>query len=86
MQTDLMVRPSSFVASGLTLKEFGNIHLFKFNDDLHERKSNLLEKKKASLLTTEEEAEYAGILDLERIFTLINAQLATKAKWCAIVS
>jgi hypothetical protein len=41
-------------------------------------------KKKANSLTVEEEAEYAGICDLERIFTLINAQLAAKSQWCPL--
>ena len=33
------------------------------------------------MLTLEEEAEYTGISELQRIFTLINAQLAAKSKW-----
>jgi hypothetical protein len=35
----------------------------------------LSEKKKAGLLTTEEDAELAGILELDRIFTLLNAKI-----------
>jgi hypothetical protein len=35
----------------------------------------LLEKRKAGLLTPEEEAEYAGIAELERIVTFVNAKL-----------
>jgi hypothetical protein len=46
------------------------------------RFEELLEKKKADILSPEEEAEYAGISELERIFTLINAQLAAKSKCC----
>jgi hypothetical protein len=32
------------------------------------------------MLTLEEEAEYIGISELQRIFTLINAQIAAKSK------
>ncbi|MEH2166694.1 MAG: hypothetical protein V7K41_08470 [Nostoc sp.] len=46
------------------------------------RCANYESKKKADALTPEEEAEYVGISELERIFTLINAQLAAKSKWC----
>ncbi|RCJ40138.1 hypothetical protein A6770_38005 [Nostoc minutum NIES-26] len=82
MTTQLMVQPSSLISSGIRMSEFGNIYLFKFTDELQSRFEELLEKKKASALTPEEEAEYIGISELERIFTLINAQLAAKSKWC----
>jgi hypothetical protein len=62
--------------------EFGNSCLFKFTDELQSRFEELLEKKKADILASEEEAEYAVISELERIFTSINAQLAAKSKWC----
>ena len=64
------------------MSEFGDIYLFKFTDELQSRFEELLENKKADALTPEEEAEYVGISELERIFTLINAQLAAKTKWC----
>ncbi|QSJ19332.1 hypothetical protein JYQ62_11770 [Nostoc sp. UHCC 0702] len=82
MTTQLMVQPSSLISSGIKMSEFGDIYLFKFTDELQSRFEELLEKKKADALTAEEEAEYVGICELERIFTLINAQLATKSKWC----
>jgi hypothetical protein len=82
MVPQLMVQPSALMSSGIRMSEFGNIYLFKFTDELQSRFEELLEKKKADLLTPEEEAEYAGISELERIFTLINAQLAAKSKWC----
>ncbi|BAZ53199.1 hypothetical protein NIES4103_58710 [Nostoc sp. NIES-4103] len=83
MTTQLMVQPSSLISSGIKMSEFGDIYLFKFTDELQSRFEELLEKKKADALTPEEEAEYIGISELERIFTLINAQLAAKSKWCA---
>ncbi|MBF2006876.1 MAG: hypothetical protein IGS49_15740 [Chlorogloeopsis fritschii C42_A2020_084] len=82
MTTQLMVQPSSLISSGIKMSEFGDIYLFKFTDELQSRFEELLEKKKADALTSEEEAEYIGISELERIFTLINAQLAAKSKWC----
>ncbi len=77
-----MVQPSSLISSGVKMTEFGDIYLFKFTDKLQSRFEELLEKKKIDLLTPEEEAEYVGISELQRIFTLINAQIAAKSKWC----
>jgi hypothetical protein len=77
----LMVQPSHFMSSGIILKKFGELYLFRFTDELQNRLENLLEKKKVDLLTEEEQTELAGISELSRIFTLINAQLATKPKW-----
>ncbi|AUT04708.1 hypothetical protein CLI64_30185 (plasmid) [Nostoc sp. CENA543] len=82
MTTQLMIQPSSLIPSGIKMSEFGDIYLFKFTDELQSRFEELLEKKKADALTPEEEAEYVGISELQRIFTLINAQLAAKSKWC----
>jgi len=82
MTTQLMVQPSSLISAGMKMSEFGNIYLFKFTDELQSRFEELLDKKKADTLTLEEEAEYTGISELQRIFTLINAQLAAKSKWC----
>jgi hypothetical protein len=66
----------------MKMSEFGNIYLFKFTEELQIRFEELLAKKKSDKLTSEEEAEYVGISELQRIFTLINAQLAAKSKWC----
>lgn len=82
MTPQIMVQPSTLMSSGIKMSEFGDIYLFKFTDRLQLRFEELLEKKKADVLTNEEEAEYTGISELERIFTLINAQLAAKSKWC----
>ena len=64
----------------MKMSEFGNIYLFRFTDELQSRFEELLDKKKADTLTLEEEAEYIGISELQRIFTLINAQIAAKSK------
>ena len=75
-----MVQASSLISAGMKMSEFGNIYLFRFTDELQSRFEKLLDKKKADTLTLEEEAEYIGISELQRIFTLINAQIAAKSK------
>ncbi len=82
MITQLMVQPSALISSGIRINEFGDTYLFKFTDELQCRFEELLEKKRNNSLTSFEQAEYAGISDLARTFTLINAQLAAKSKWC----
>jgi hypothetical protein len=81
MTPQLMVQPSSLMPAGIQMREFGDIYLFRFTDELQSRLEDLLEKYKTNQLTPEEAAEYAGIADLERIFTLINAQLAATSRW-----
>ena len=73
------VQPSHFMSSGIVVSQFGDLYLFRFTDELQNRLENLLER--ADLLSEEEQTELAGISELSRIFTLINAQLATKPKW-----
>ncbi|HEY9738991.1 MAG TPA: hypothetical protein V6C90_00735 [Coleofasciculaceae cyanobacterium] len=75
MITQVMVQPSSWVESGIKISKVRNLNLFKFTDDLQFRLDKLSEKEKAGLLTLEEEAELAGILELDRIFTLLNARI-----------
>jgi len=82
MTPSLMVNPSSLMTNGVEMREFGNVYLFKFTEQLQSRFEELLAKKKTYSLSSEEEAEYRGISDLQRIFTLINAQIATKSQWC----
>ena len=84
MNTQLMVKPSSLMPQGIKMVEFGNIYLFRFTDELQSRMEELLEIKKVDLLTADETPELAGIIELSGIFTLINAQLSTQAKWCPI--
>lgn len=71
----LMIEPSSWLRSGITVEEVDGINLVKFTDELHTRLAELLEKRKDELLTSQEEAEYAGIAELERILTFVNAKL-----------
>ncbi|OYD86689.1 hypothetical protein CDG77_33665 [Nostoc sp. 'Peltigera membranacea cyanobiont' 213] len=68
MITQMMVQPSFWVDSGIKLSKVRDIYLFKFTEELQSRLEELSEKKKAGLLTTEEDAELAGILELDRIW------------------
>lgn len=79
MITQMMVQPSSWVESGIKISKVRNFNLFKFTDELQFRLDELAEKKKAGLLTSEEEAELAGLLELDRIFTLINARIIAES-------
>ncbi|MFB2880741.1 MULTISPECIES: hypothetical protein [Floridanema] len=79
MITKLMVQPSSWVESGIKISQVRNLNLFKFTDELQSRLDELAEKNKNGLLNSEEEAELTGILELDRIFTLINARIIAES-------
>ncbi|MEW6493416.1 MAG: hypothetical protein AB1589_13065 [Cyanobacteriota bacterium] len=79
MITQVMVQPSSWVESGIKISKVRNLNLFKFTDELQFRLDEISEKKKAGLITLEEEAELAGILELDRIFTLLNARIIAES-------
>ena len=61
------------------MKPIRGLFLFKFNDDLQERLENLNEKKREANLTADEEVELTGILELDRIFTLLNAKIIAES-------
>ncbi|MBD2060589.1 hypothetical protein H6F88_32105 [Oculatella sp. FACHB-28] len=79
MDAQLMIQPSFFVDAGIQVESVRGSSLFKFSDDLQERLDNLNEKKKKSSLTPDEEAELTGILELDRIFTLLNAKIIAES-------
>ncbi|MBD2013498.1 hypothetical protein H6F96_05665 [Microcoleus sp. FACHB-53] len=79
MITQVMVQPSSWVESGIKISKVKNLNLFKFTEELQSHLDELSEKKKAGFLTSEEEAELAGILELDRIFTLLNARIIAES-------
>jgi hypothetical protein len=79
MVTQIMVQPSSWVESGIKLSKVRGLNLFKFTDELQVRLDSLAERKKSEVLAEEEEAELAGILELDRIFTLLNARIIAEA-------
>ena len=86
MTLQLMLQPSYLMASGVQMREFGGIYLFRFSDELQSRFEALLDRQKSTALSAEERAKYAGITELQRIFTLNNAQLAAQSKWCPMQS
>jgi type II secretory pathway predicted ATPase ExeA len=70
-----MIEPSSWLRSGIIVKKVDGVNLVKFTNELHTRLEELLEKRKSGQLTPIEESEYAGISELERILTFVNAKL-----------
>ena len=75
MITQVMVQPSFWVESGVTIKKIRNAYLFKFTDELQSRLDDLSERQKSDTLSAGEAAELAGMLELDRIFTLLNARI-----------
>jgi hypothetical protein len=74
-----MVQPSFWVESGIKITKIRHAYLFKFTDALQSRLEDLSERKKSDMLSAAEEAELAGILELDRIFTLLNARLIAES-------
>ena len=87
MITQTMVQPSSWVATGIRVAKVRDPlrvsrrdrYLFKFSDELQERLDALNQQKKTAALTEGENAELEGILELDRIFTLLNAKVIAEA-------
>lgn len=79
MITQVMVQPSSWVESGITLRKVRDVYLFKFTDALQARLDALAERQKSETLSAEEAAELAGLLELDRIFTLLNARIIAES-------
>ncbi len=75
----MMVQPSSWVESGIKISKIRGLNLFKFTDELQSRLEELSAKKKADLITAQEDAELSGILELDRIFTLLNARIIAES-------
>jgi hypothetical protein len=75
MITQVMIQPSSWVESGIEISKVRNLNLFKFSSELQSRLDELSQKNKAGMLDSKEEAELTGILELDRIFTLLNAKI-----------
>ena len=79
-KTENMVKPSSWVETGVKISKVRQLYLFKFTDQLQQRLDELSEKSKRETLTPEEAAELAGILELNQIFTLLNAKIIAESK------
>jgi hypothetical protein len=70
-------KPSSLIHE-IRLEKVGDWILFKFSESLQLRMENLLEKKKIDQINLDEMGELDAIAKLDRIFTHINAILATQ--------
>jgi hypothetical protein len=79
MITQVMVQPSSWIESGIKLSKVRDLNLFKFADGLQARLDELSERNKSNELTDAEAAELAGILELDRLFTLLNARIISES-------
>jgi hypothetical protein len=77
--TPIVVKPSSWLTAGIRVEKVNNLNLFKFTEELGARMQELLDKKKADLLTPEEAAELEAIGELDVIFSYINATIASQA-------
>ena len=79
MNAQLMIKPSSFIDTGIQVQLVRGLLLFKFSEFLQERLESLNEKQREELLTPDETVELAGILELDRIFTLLNAKIIAES-------
>jgi hypothetical protein len=73
----LMQQPSSWLPNGIKLNLADQFRPFSFSEELQIRLEDLLERNKENLLNSNEEAELDGLLELEKIFSFINAKLAS---------
>lgn len=69
--------------SKMTLAEYltnvRGLSLFKFTDVLQSRLEVLFDRQKVNFLTAVEIAELAGITELDRIFSLMNARIIAES-------
>lgn len=79
MITQTMVQPSTWIANNIQLQTVRGLNLFKFTDELQERLETLIDRQKNNYLTPEETAELAGITELDRIFTMMNARIIAES-------
>ncbi|MGI2906667.1 hypothetical protein [Tolypothrix sp. VBCCA 56010] len=77
--TPIVVKPSSWLTTGIRVEKVNNFNLFKFTEELGARMQELLDKKKADSLTPDEAAELEAIGELDVIFSYINAAIASQA-------
>ena len=77
MIVETMIKPSSWINQGIILNKVRDRYLFKFSDDLQDRLDELNDRRKTSGLNEPEQAEWIGLLELDKIFTLVNAKILT---------
>ena len=72
-----LTKPSSLI-NEMRIERVNQWNLFKFSDALQDRMEDLLERKKDDALTLAEISELDSIGELDRIFTHINAMIASQ--------
>jgi hypothetical protein len=75
---ETLLKPSTFIPKGIQVEQINNLTLFKFTEELGDRLQELLDRKKANLLSTEESIELATIGELDEIFSYINGVITAK--------
>jgi hypothetical protein len=75
MIAETMIKPSSWINQGIVLRQVENFNLFKFSDELQDRLDELNDRLKTLGLSEFEKAEWRGLLELDQIFTLLNAKV-----------
>jgi hypothetical protein len=74
-----LLKPSTFLPTGLCTQRVNNLTLFKFTAELGERMQELLDKKRADTLTPQEAIELETVGELDNIFSYINAVITAEA-------
>jgi hypothetical protein len=75
MITENIVKPLSPLETDIKLSQVRKLYLFQLTDKLKQRLDELSQKKQSKTLTPEETTELSEILELEQIFTLVNAKM-----------
>jgi hypothetical protein len=73
----IVLSKPSLLINEIQMTKVGTWNLFKFSESLQLRMEILLDKKKDDLLSPEDVAELDSIGELDRIFTHINAMIAS---------
>jgi hypothetical protein len=79
MITQTMVQLSFWIEDNIQISQVRGLNLFKFTDDLQSRLEVLIDRQKAGTISAEEVTELAGITELDRIFTLMNARIIAES-------
>jgi hypothetical protein len=58
---ETLLKPSTFIPNGIQVEQINNLTLFKFTEELCDRLQDLLDRKKANLLSAEKSIELATI-------------------------
>ena len=77
--TSTLLRPSTILPEGICVQKVNDLMLFKFTETLGERMQELLDRKKADMLSPDEALELETIGELDNIFSYINSVMAAQS-------